>query len=211
MEFKYSDIGYILLGEIVHRVSSQRIDTFTHDKIFHPLGMNDTMFNPPKRLWSRCSTGATLAGKQILGICDVVRVMNGVGGNAGLFSTAKDISIFAQMLLKQGVYNGKRIFSPEIIEVMRKPNPLLPNVNRGFGWDLGIPNSAIRADIFPIGGFGQVGWTGPSVWMDPDSETSVVIMGNRLHPGKDIPPTHDFLLLNMKAYITNIVAGAIIN
>jgi CubicO group peptidase (beta-lactamase class C family) len=208
-QFKYSDIGYILLGEIVHLVSGQRIDKYTHDKIFQPLGMNDTLYNPPKRLWSRCSTGATRDGKQILGFSEVAQVMEGVAGNTGLFSTAMDISIFAQMLLDQGVYNGKRIFSPEIIEIMSKPSSLLPTVMRGFGWDLGIPNSSLRADIFPIGGFGQVGWTGPSVWMDPDSGTSVVIMANRLHPGKDIPKTHDFLLLRMKAYITNIVAGAI--
>ena len=173
--------------------------------------MNDTMFNPPQRLWSRCAASAKRNGGTILGYTEVVQMMNGVAGNCGVFSTAMDISIFGQMMLNKGIYNGKRIFSPQIIEVMTKPDPKFPNVARGFGWDLGIPNSALRGDIFPIGGFGQVGWTGPSLWVDPDSETVIVIMANRLHPGKKIEPTHDYLLLRMKALITNIVAGSIID
>ncbi|HJR59067.1 MAG TPA: exo-beta-N-acetylmuramidase NamZ domain-containing protein [Vicinamibacterales bacterium] len=226
--FVYSDIGYFLLGDIVRRVSGQPLDEFTRDRIFKPLGMNDTMFKPPASLLRRiaptenctpygwpCDSfdspdGALAQGKREMSMLRGVvhdptaRRMAGVAGHAGLFSTAADLSIFVRMLLNGGSYNGVRILSPLAVDRLISPStpPGERNV-RGLGWDMDSTFSSNRGELLPIGSFGHTGWTGTSLWMDPATKMFVVFLSNRNHPdGKgDVTP--------LRARVSTIAASAL--
>jgi len=129
--------------------------------------------------------------------------MEGVAGHAGLFSSARDIAVFAQMLLDGGTLHGARILSPMTVQAMTRPQSPTNSVEvRGFGWDLGSSYSSPQGDLFE-GGFGHTGFTGTSLWIHPPTDTSIVILSNRLHPdgGKDIN--------HLRGAVANIVAAAI--
>jgi uncharacterized protein YbbC (DUF1343 family) len=193
--FIYSDINFILLGEIVSRISGMSLDQFAHVYLFEPLGMRDTMFNPPAALRSRiapterCKSLARSRGRpdgmMLRGLVHdpTARRMGGVAGHAGLFSTADDLAIFCRMLLGGGTYGKTRVFSP--LTVARMISPLTPpherNV-RGLGWDLDSIYSGNRGELLPLGSFGHTGFTGTSLWIDPISGLYVVFLTNRLHP-----------------------------
>jgi uncharacterized protein YbbC (DUF1343 family) len=216
--FIYSDIGYFVLGEIIHRVSGQTLDAFTRDRIFKPLGMTDTMFLPPDSLIPRIAPtqlctryGWPCEGKEQTMLRGIVhdptaRRMRGVAGHAGLFTTARDLSIFARMLLNGGVHNGVRILSPLAVDRMLTPStpPGERNV-RGLGWDMDSSFSSNRGELLPIGSFGHTGWTGTSLWIDPATKMFVVFMSNRNHPdGKgDVTP--------LRARVATIAASALTN
>ncbi|MEX1129248.1 MAG: exo-beta-N-acetylmuramidase NamZ domain-containing protein [Vicinamibacterales bacterium] len=216
--FIYSDIGYFVLAEIIHRVSGQTLDAFTRDRIFKPLGMTDTMFLPPDSLIPRIAPtqlctryGWPCEGAEQSMLRGIVhdptaRRMRGVAGHAGLFTTAHDLSIFARMLLNGGVYNGVRILSPLAVDRMLTPStpPGERNV-RGLGWDMDSSFSSNRGELLPIGSFGHTGWTGTSLWIDPATKMFVVFMSNRNHPdGKgDVTP--------LRARVATIAASALTN
>jgi uncharacterized protein YbbC (DUF1343 family)/CubicO group peptidase (beta-lactamase class C family) len=216
--FIYSDIGYFVLGEIIHRVSGQTLDAFTRDRIFKPLGMTDTMFLPPDSLIPRIAPtqlctryGWPCEGEERTMLRGIVhdptaRRMRGVAGHAGLFTTAHDLSIFARMLLNGGVYNGVRILSPLAVDRLLTPStpPGERNV-RGLGWDMDSSFSSNRGELLPIGSFGHTGWTGTSLWIDPATRMFVVFMSNRNHPdGKgDVTP--------LRARVATIAASALTN
>jgi uncharacterized protein YbbC (DUF1343 family)/CubicO group peptidase (beta-lactamase class C family) len=180
--FVYSDINFLLLGDIVRRVSGVPIDRFAHDRIFGPLGMNDTAFTPPPS-WQRriAPTDITLARGVVHD--PTSRRMDGVAGHAGLFSTAADLATFCRMILGGGTYNGVRVLSPLTVMTMtsRATPPEERNV-RGLGWDIDSSLSANRGDLFPLGSFGHTGFTGTSLWLDPASGMFVVFLSNRVHP-----------------------------
>lgn len=200
--FVYSDINYIALGEVVHRVSGQMLDEFARRNIFVPLGMNDTGFRPDARLNSRIAptekrrgqmnylgdTGenAGLQGDQWLRgqVHDPTSFrMNGVAGHAGLFSTVNDLAIFCQMILNGGVYNGVRILSPMAVATMTRPRAIAENGSaRGLGWDVATSFSTNKGDLFPLGSFGHTGFTGTSMWIDPASDSFAIFLSNRVHP-----------------------------
>ncbi len=186
--FIYSDINFETLGEIVRRVSGKPLDVYCAEHIFKPLGMKDTLFRPPASLRARIaptqyehgSSGPVLWGT----VHDPTsRFMGGVAGHAGLFSTAGDLSIFAQMLLDGGVHNGERILSPLSIEKMTTPQtPPDQMVLRGLGWDIDSPFASNRGELFGVGSFGHTGYTGTSIWIDPVTKTYVILLTNRVHP-----------------------------
>ena len=221
--FVYSDINYIALGEVVHRVSGMMLDEFARRNIFVPLGMRDTGFNPSSNLRARIApterrraqmnylgdsgANAGAEGEQWLRgqVHDPTSFrMGGVAGHAGLFSTANDLAIFCQMLLNGGVYNGARILSPMTIATMTRPRVVAENgAARGLGWDLASSFSSNRGDLFPLGSFGHTGFTGTSIWIDPASDSFIVFLSNRVHPdGKgDVGP--------LRGRVASIVAGSI--
>ncbi len=188
--FVYSDINYIALGEVVHRASGLTLDEFAGKNIFAPLGMRDTAFRPSAKLISRIAptekrrsqmnylgdSGANAGpeGEQWLRgrVHDPTSFrMGGVAGHAGLFSTADDLSIFCQMILNGGTYNGVRILSPMTIATMTRPHAVAENgAARGLGWDIATTFSANKGDLFPLGSFGHTGFTGTSIWLDPSSD-----------------------------------------
>jgi uncharacterized protein YbbC (DUF1343 family) len=130
--------------------------------------------------------------------------MGGVAGHAGLFSTVDDVAIFCQMILNKGEYNGARILAPYSVERMVSAHSLPTSQMRGIGWDVNTSFSSNRGDLFPVGTFGHTGFTGTSIWLDPASQTFVVLLANRVHP------TGKGDVTRLRSFVASIVAGAII-
>lgn len=186
-QFIYSDINFLLLGEIVRRLSGKPLDVYVAEILFKPLGMRDTMFRPPKNLQPRIAPTELLPGQRepLRGVVHdpTARYMGGVAGHAGLFSTADDLSKFAEMLLNRGSWGGKRLFQPGTILKFTTPqSPPNQPILRGLGWDMDSPYSTNRGELFPIGSFGHTGFTGTSIWIDPISKTYVILLTNSVHP-----------------------------
>ena len=163
--FKYSDINFILLGEIVRRVSNKPLNEFAAAEIFKPLKMKDTLFLPAKKLRQRIAPTEIVGGQLLRGIVHdpTARRMGGVAGHAGIFSAAADIAKFARMILGGGQLESTRILKEESIRLMtsvQSPNALLDK--RGLGWDIDSPYSSPRGNLFPIGCF----WTHRLHWAD---------------------------------------------
>jgi CubicO group peptidase (beta-lactamase class C family) len=183
--FKYSDINFFLLGEIVQRVSKLPLEVFVQREIYGPLKMTDTGFLPPKEKLPRIAPTEVVAGKPWRGeVHDpTARHMGGVAGHAGLFTTAPDLARYARMLVNLGELDGVQIFQPETVRLMTSvQTPPGISTRRGLGWDIDSSFSGPRGDIFPIGSFGHTGWTGGSLWIDPFSKTFVIFLSNRNHP-----------------------------
>jgi uncharacterized protein YbbC (DUF1343 family)/CubicO group peptidase (beta-lactamase class C family) len=185
--FVYSDINFILLGELVHRLSGQMLSDYSREHIFLPLGMRETMFQPPASLVPRIApterNGAN--GPPLRGVVhdETSRYMGGVAGHAGLFSTADDLARFCEMLLHRGELDGTRLFSALTVEKFTTPqSPADQPILRGLGWDIDSPFSGNRGDLFPIGSYGHTGFTGTSIWIDPVSDSYVILLANSVHP-----------------------------
>ncbi len=194
-QFIYSDINFELLGEIVRRVSGEPLDQFARENVFEPLGMKDTMFRPPASLIPRIAPTEVdpATGKPWRGVVHdtTSRYMGGVAGHAGLFSTADDLARYLEMWLGMGERDGVRLFSPLTIErFSSNAAPTTQPIRRGLGWDIDSPYSSNRGELYPIGGYGHTGFTGPAVWIDPGTHSFLVIMTNRVHPkgGHSINP-----------------------
>jgi CubicO group peptidase (beta-lactamase class C family) len=161
VRFVYSDINFVLLGEIVHRLSHQTLADYARQNIFLPIGMKETMFQPPAALIPRIAPTERFPknGPPLRGVVHdpTARNMGGIAGDAGLFSTAQDLSRFAQMMLNGGELDGVRILSPLTIQKFTEPqSPPDQPILRGLGWDIDSPYSSNRGDLFPIGSFGQM-------------------------------------------------------
>jgi uncharacterized protein YbbC (DUF1343 family)/CubicO group peptidase (beta-lactamase class C family) len=186
-EHIYSDINFELLGELVHRLSGKMLSEYARNNIFVPLKMNDTMFNPPKSLLARIAPTEIDddTGQPFRGVVHdpTARYMGGVAGHAGLFSDAADLSRFAQMMLNQGELDGVRVISRATIKKFTEPQtPPNQPVLRGLGWDIDSPYSSNRGELFPIGSYGHTGFTGTSLWIDPYSQSYLLILANSVHP-----------------------------
>lgn len=179
--FIYSDINFIILGELVSRISGKPLDRYCLENIFKPLGMKDTGFKPSPHLRSRIAPtqyqhGAR--GKMLWGeVHDpIAHNMGGIAGHAGLFSTADDLAIFAQMLLDGGSGNNLQILSPSMVEKMTVPQSPPEKIPlRGLGWNIDSPLVSERS-------FGHKGYTGTGIWIDATSNTYLIILTNRVHP-----------------------------
>jgi uncharacterized protein YbbC (DUF1343 family)/CubicO group peptidase (beta-lactamase class C family) len=183
--FQYSDANFIALGEIVRRVSGMPFDVYCQEKIFKPLSMRHTSFRPPGNWQVRIAPTDVHGDRLRWGeVHDpTANRMGGVAGNAGVFSTAEDLAIFVQMLIDGGVSQGKRLLSPKMLAAMTKPHHIPgSSIQRGLGWDMQSPYSKEHNAAFPRGSFGHTGYTGTSIWVDPRSETFLIILTNRLHP-----------------------------
>lgn len=219
MIFVYSDCDFILLGELERKLSGQRLDEFAAANFFIPLGMRDTRFLPPAEWRPRIApteeidlpSGAKAGsgkGRLLWGVVHDPRArgMGGVAGHAGLFSTADDLSKFCFVLLAGGmVPGGTRLLTPESIALATQPEtpPWVPSL-RGLGWDIDSSFSSNRGDLFPVGtSYGHTGFTGTSVWIDPGSQTFVILLGNSVHPhGR--PP-----ISSLRSKVATAVAAAI--
>ena len=194
-EFIYSDINFVVLGEIVARVSGMSLDTFVRQRIFGPLGMDDTMFIPPEGVrrrvapteacrplgWPCGQPDASMLRGQVHD--PTARRMGGVAGHAGLFGTSSDLVRFSAMMLSGGSLDGARLLSPATVARMtRRATPPTIGDVRGLGWDIDSRYSANRGDLFSTGSYGHTGFTGTSIWLDPATQTAVVFLSNRVHP-----------------------------
>ena len=185
-EFQYSDVNFILLGEIVRRVSGETLDKFARREIFAPLRMGDTGFNPPAEHRKRIAPTEKIAGGVLRGkVHDpTARKMGGTAGHAGLFTTAPDLARFAKMLVNGGTLEGRRILSEKSIAKMTRDH--LPwrirDAKRGYGWDISSRLSNPKGAHFGSGTYGHSGWTGTSIWIDPKRKAFVILLSNRNHP-----------------------------
>lgn len=191
-QFRYSDVGFIVLGELVERISGLSLDQFAQKHIFEPLQMTDTGFNPPAKQRERIAPTGLRDGKVILGEVHDPRAyrMGGIAGHAGLFSSADDLTRYCRMLLRGGELDGVRILEAKTVQRFTEPHPV-PIVTKGqettgkrsLGWDVDTSYSGQRGDRFQKGtGYGHTGFTGTSIWIDPGTKTAVIILTNRVHP-----------------------------
>ena len=179
--FLYSDTNFITLGALVERVTGTTLDQYCARKIFAPLQMSHTRFLPPASWRPKIApTEYDEQGKMLRGVVHDPRArrMGGVAGHAGVFSTADDLSKFARALL-----NGSPILAGDMVEKMTTPQqPPTAQVLRGFGWDIDSPFSSNRGDLLPVGSFGHTGFTGTSLWIDPTTQTYIILLTNAVHP-----------------------------
>jgi uncharacterized protein YbbC (DUF1343 family) len=207
--FIYSDINYILLGEIVRVVSGKPLDEFAKERVFEPLGMVDSGFRPDESLIPRIAPTERLADGTILrGVVHdpTTRFMGGLAGHAGLFSTADDLSRFAKMMLNGGGLDGHRILNPLAVVKMTTPqSPRGREARRGFGWDFDSPYSSVRGDLFLVGSYGHTGFTGTSIWIDPFTKTYVILLTNRVHP------TTRTSVVSLRSEVASAVAASLTN
>jgi uncharacterized protein YbbC (DUF1343 family) len=198
--FRYSDVGYEVLGELVRRVSATTLDEFAEREIFRPLGMNASHFR-------RLATSRFLGDR--IGLADPSRppvsriapterrddhwlrgevhdprayAVGGVAGHAGLFSTVDDLSRWCRMILAGGRLGPVRVLSPLAVDAMTRPRFYGDGDLRALAFDVSTVYSRNRGDLFPPGSFGLTGFTGTSLWIDPSSGVYVVFLSNRLHP-----------------------------
>ncbi len=182
---EYSDLGFILLGDIIERLTGKRLDQFATSEIFAPMGMQNSLFNPSRALRPRIAPTQddTVYRKRLLhGEVDDANAfaMGGVAGHAGLFSTANDVAIFAQMMLNGGVYAHTRILPRSVVEQFTK-RVQVGDSARAMGWDVPTGESS-SGHYFSEQSYGHNGFTGTSVWIDPAKRIFVILLTNRVHP-----------------------------
>ncbi|MGE5652704.1 MAG: serine hydrolase domain-containing protein, partial [Bacillota bacterium] len=199
----YSCLGFILLGELVRRLTGQCLDQFAHERIFAPLGMAHTCFNPPA-LWKN-SIAATeigngfeqgMVGPEAAAAFTGWRThlligevhdgnawgMGGVSGNAGLFSSAYDVARFATAYLNEGLLDGFRLLSSRTVRTMTTNFTTGLNEHRGLGWSMKDREYSSAGDLFSERAYGHTGFTGTTLWIDPELDLFVALLTNRVHP-----------------------------
>lgn len=203
--FSYSCLGYITLSSVLKKITGQDIATFSREHIFEPLGMDRTFFVPPSKYHPSCVPTEVVEGKPLVGVVHdpLARLQGGVSGNAGLFSTADDLAIYAMMMLNMGEHKGRRILSPLTVERMTSVWPKAGFAGRGLGWDIDSSYSTTRGDLFGARSYGHTGYTGTSIWIDPDTETFVIFLTNRVHPDDKGS------IVAMRSRVANVVASSI--
>jgi CubicO group peptidase (beta-lactamase class C family) len=198
--FRYSDINYILLGQLVQKVSGMPLDEFARTRIFAPLRMRDTGYLPLRHARSAALIAPTQKGRagdggahgdlapgQLLqGVVHdpTARRMDGVAGSAGVFTTARDVARYARMLLQGGELDGVRVLSQESVRLMTTvQSPAGIEALRGLGMDINSPYAVRpRGTLFPVGSYGHTGFTGCVLWIAPGSRTFYVLLSNRVYP-----------------------------
>lgn len=205
--FHYSCLGYITLAHILNKITGQTIAAFSREKIFAPLGMEHTFFTPEEKFLGRCVPTLVINGKPLRGVVHdpLARLQGGVSGNAGLFSTADDLAVFAGMLLHGGAARGVRILSPMAVARMTSVWPKAAFAGRGLGWDVVSAYSSNRGDLFGPGSYGHSGYTGTSIWIDPETKTYIIFLTNSVHPDDKGS------VLALRSRVANVVAASILD
>jgi uncharacterized protein YbbC (DUF1343 family) len=179
----YSDVGFLVLEEVIRRVTGTDLATFTDTAVFRPLGMNETGFLPSSNLRPRIAPTGKRSDAWIRGDVHDPRAyrLGGIAGHAGLFSTAKDLARYARMVLAAGTLDGARVLSTEAVRQMLAPNDV-PGGIRALGWDIRSSYSANRGTALSRRAVGHGGYTGTSLWIDPEQDLFVIFLSNRVHP-----------------------------
>lgn len=183
-KFVYTDVGFIVLADLVKRVSGEDVNAFSHRQVFGPLGMSETGYRPSPDLSKRAAPTEQRDGKWMQGEVHDPRAfrLGGIAGHAGLFSTAEDIAIYAAMMKNEGSLNGLRILKPETVQKMTAAYEIAGGTKRGLGWDKRSGYSYNSGDLMSDAAFGHGGFTGTVLWMDPVSDLTFVFLSNRVHP-----------------------------
>lgn len=184
----YSDLGFITLGRIVETITRHSLEANFRQRFAVPLGMSRTCFNPPASLLAGIApteqdTAWHLGRKQPLVHDRNAALLRGIAGHAGVFSTTGDLAIYINMLMQGGISNGKRYFKPETV---RQFTSRSGNAPRALGWDLRSPGSGSSAgNLFSLSSWGHLGFTGTSIWVDPEKELAVIMLSNRVYPSSE--------------------------
>ena len=181
--FCYADINFILLGELVRRASGSTLDRYVLERFYLPLGMADTCFTPPPAIKTRLSATVLPDGSLLTGAPQdyQARQLGGVAGHAGLFSTAADLARFCRMLMNGGELDGRRVIAERTVTQMTVPRYVQGGkVVRGLGWDIASPYSSPRGRGFSEYSFGHTGYSGTSIWIDPEQDLFVVLLTARI-------------------------------
>ncbi|MGA7079341.1 MAG: serine hydrolase [Terriglobales bacterium] len=206
--FVYSDINFVVLEALVERLSGESLDDYAAKHIFDPLAMKETRFVPPHSWESRIAPTEDDENHNLLrGVVHdpTARRMGGVAGNAGVFSTADDLAIFAQALLD----GGRNILTPATVAKMTAPQqPVNGTAVRGFGWDIDSPLSTNRGELLPVGSYGHTGFTGTSLWIDPTTKAYIVLLTNSVHMNV-VPPKEKGSAVALRTKIATAVAAAL--
>jgi beta-glucosidase-like glycosyl hydrolase/CubicO group peptidase (beta-lactamase class C family) len=183
----YSDLGVLLLGEVLERVAGEPLESFVRRRVLDPLGMNDTRYRPGPELLSRIAPTEQdpWRGRIVRGEVhdENAFALGGVAPHAGLFGTARDLARFAQMLLNGGVLEHRRIVSPEVVAAFTRRADV-PGSSRALGWDTPSANSS-AGSLFSASSFGHTGFTGTSLWIDPERRLFLILLSNRVHPTRE--------------------------
>jgi CubicO group peptidase (beta-lactamase class C family) len=206
--FEYSDLGADMLGFVVEAVSGKSLDSFLDERVYEPLGMTDTFFRPADSLRARIAPtevtpprGYPLRGE----VHDEnAYALGGVAGHAGLFSTAADLSIFAQMMLNGGVYNGVRVVADSTVRLFTTRAA----GTRALGWDT-CDNNGGCGSYLSDRAYGHTGFTGTSIWIDPDREMFVILLTNRVHAARARQPAK--VISDVRADLADAAALAVID
>lgn len=203
--FIYSDVGFEVLGKIVERTSGQDLNQFTRQAIFEPLGMDATTYLPGEALRQRAAPTQRRNDAWMQGEVHDPRayLLGGIAGHAGLFSTAEDLAVYAQMLLGKGEYGGVRVLKDETVAMMIEPRRVAGGGRRSYGWDVRTGYSSNRGQGLSDRAFGHGGFTGTVLWIDPQLDLFYVFLSNRVHPdGKGS-------VNRLAGEIGTVVAGAV--
>ncbi len=185
--YKYTDVGFIVLGELVEKITGRNVDQFSREEIFVPLGMNETTFEPTGDLAERCAPTEFIDGEWRLAEVHDPRAyrLGGIAGHAGLFSTADDLALYCRMLLNKGELDGFRLLKEETVKSMTTPRELPGDDNgwRTYGFSTHTSDRSARGAVFdPESSFGHTGWTGTAYWIDPVNDLFYVLLTSRCHP-----------------------------
>ena len=204
----YSDLGADVLGFVIEAVAGESLDNFLHDKVFEPLGMTDTFFRPADSLTYRIAPTeiAPPRGYPLQGQVhdENAYALGGVAGHAGLFSTAADLSIFAQMMLNGGEYNGVRILSDTTVALFTRRAA----GTRALGWDTADGDGG-SGRFLDSRAYGHTGYTGTSIWIDPERQMFVLLLTNRVHAARARRPAK--VISDVRADLADAAAAAVVD
>lgn len=204
----YSCCNYIMLQQVIEKITGQTLQQFAHDNIFAPLNMRHTDYRPTKALAALCApTEKQADGNCLLGVVHdplACTMMGGLSGNAGLFSSAEDVATYCAAILNKGELNGKRILSPLAVKCMETVPRSLAQFGHTPGWGISTPYSSNSGDLLSAQTFGHTGYTGTSIVIDPANDVAIILLTNCVHP------VDKGNVVRLRALVANAVAGAIL-
>lgn len=204
----YSCCNYIMLQQVIEKITGQTLQQFAHDNIFAPLNMRHTDYRPSKALAALCApTEKQADGNCLLGVVHdplACTMMGGLSGNAGLFSSAEDVATYCAAILNKGELNGKRILSPLAVKCMETVPRSLAQFGHTPGWGISTPYSSNSGDLLSAQTFGHTGYTGTSIVIDPTNDVAIILLTNCVHP------VDKGNVVRLRALVANAVAGSIL-
>ena len=208
--YVYSDLGMIMMQNIIETITQKSLDQLVRDYITIPLGMKRTIYNPDSSFIKEIIPTEISEWHQKL-VHGFVHdentfVMGGVSGHAGLFSTVQDLAIFCQMYLNKGLYVSKKILAAETIELFTSRQNIIDGSTRALGWDTRSQQKSMAGDYMSMRAFGHSGFTGTSIWIDPENQVFVVFLTNRVYPTRE-----NRKISGVRPIVHNLVMKAILN
>ncbi|GAA3410550.1 serine hydrolase domain-containing protein [Paenibacillus hodogayensis] len=209
-DVEYTSQGYMILGCILEAIAGKRLDDILQETVFGPLGMEETRFNPPEQLLPRIAATeyCPWRGRLVRGEVhdENAVVLGGIAGHAGLFSTVDDMSLLCQAMLQAGQGRRTEWLKPETVRLMTRNHTPKLKLARGLGWQGKDEEHSPAGELFSPSSYGHTGFTGTSLWMDPEQDVFAILLTNRVHPTRDNPAIkraraifHNLALLAAKA------------